>query len=378
MNESRELLAVARELIADEYPMGMSEKGKAALETLKRGIEAKSIFNVDYEEVKRILNRDFEKSDSQVVFDQGLRAFLYHASYSLLGLNNIGKYARDVRAFIKTHDTKMFFPNPAFPREQTEVEKKVVENWDHYASESEKYLRGLETWIPVYLLIKEAKPFIVKGRKPVEHPPGWEPRVYVPPMPGAQAVSLVKAKLEEIVEAQRGELTGKIVKSVVARLEAIPSGTYDELKKAFGEDVVSYRNYYDVEGYRRDAMMKLKANYQSVVQSSVERDVQDMVERYVIKNTGKVAPIVHAKGEPKEVRVHWGSLQGWGFAGEMRFEFADGAGFTVRNQAVWKSTYSGSSFVQFPTTFHDVRFKNGSVKSMVPEQAMNEVWAKEV
>jgi hypothetical protein len=365
--------------------VGISAKGAEALDKIRKGLVEEHIFNVDYEDAKGRLSRDFEKASFGTKgTDHAFSSFIYHAQPSLLNLNSINKCARDIRAFIKARDTSSFFPNPAYSsREQSEEEKKIVENWDYYAVEAEKFVRDFETWAFIVPLFKEVKQYIVKGRKPIERPPGYEPRVYVPPMPGAQAVSLVKAKLEEIVEAQRAGLVDGITERTVASLSKFSgTGTYDDIKKFLHS--VHLEDYFSIafESAAVDFATRntyaLKKNYQESVRSSVERGVQDMVERYVYKNTRKIAPIVHAKGEPSEVRVGWGSLQGWGFAGSIYFKFPDGTAFMVRNKAVWKSTYSGKLFYQFPTTFHDVTFKDGHGRAMVSEKEMNEVWAKEV
>ena len=388
VNLAGELVRVAKEVMADEYPVGMSDKGKEALGVLKKGIADKMLYNADYEEIKFRLSRDFEKSGIRSVSDPALSNFLYHASDSLLSLNSINKYARDVRKFIQKRDMSPFFPSPQYPREQNESEKKIVENWDFYAAGAEKYVREVETWLVVVDLLKEVKPYVVKGRKPIERGPDYVPRVYVPPMAGSAAVNLVQAKLVEIVEAQRAGLVDKITNNTVDSLSKYAgTGSYDEIKKFLHS--VGLDNYFNIAfesaavDFATRNTFALKKDYQDSVRSSVERGVQDMVERYVAKNTGKVAPIIHAKGEPSGVKVRWGNLQGWGFAGSIQFEFQDGTGFTVDNQAVLKYSSGGrwsgggKPFYQFPTTFHSVKFKDGSVKSMVPEQAMNEVWAKE-
>jgi len=83
------------------------------------------------------------------------------------------------------------------------------------------------------------------------------------------------------------------------------------------------------------------------------------------------------------VKVGYGTLVGWGLSGSIHFEFTDGSSFTVNNQAVMKFSSGGmwsgggKQFFQFPTTFHGIRFKDGTVKAMLSEEDMNEVWAKE-
>jgi len=58
-------------------------------------------------------------------------------------------------------------------------------------------------------------------------------------------------------------------------------------------------------------------------------------------------------------------------------EFSDGTSFTVKNAVVVKVNQFGTWFVQYPTTFHNVVFRNGKKKAKLSEKQMNEDWARE-
>lgn len=385
MNEALELLRVAKELVADDYPVGIFDKGKVALDMLRKGVAEKHIWNADYNDIKFILGRNMEhatKIHSPGV-DELVSHFVYNTSEgSPYTFGSLPRFIRDVRSNMNDEAKSRFPAVDSGNNNYDKRNKDILENWDAMLVKVDKYLKDVETWLQVIPLMKEVKPYIEKGRKPIVRPEGYIPRIYVPPMPGLAAKVLVEKKLKEIVESQRAELVEKITKSGIEKLSAFPSGTYDEFKAYCQKEYVDigYRNFYDTTGYGRDSIMTLKADYQARVGKSAEQTVENMITSYVEKNTSKIAPIVHAKGEPSKVEVGWGNLAGWGFSGEIRFEFSDNTGFTVRNKAVMKTMWrrSGNNwFYQFPTTFHNVKSKDGKVQSMVPEQNMNEVWAKE-
>lgn len=376
-----EILKVAKELIADDVPVGMSEKGKAALAMLREGLANKKIYNPDFEDAKSILSRDFEKAISAMMNGKLplLGKLLYVAGDASFSLNSISKPAREIRGFIQRKDFAEI--SRYYQPQYDNTAQTIIDNWNAYAADAERYLKDVETWAVISSLIKEVKPYIVKGRKPIERGPDYVPSQYVPPMAGTQAIKMVMGKLSEIVESQRASLVDRMTRNSVEKLSKYSGdGSYRDIKKFLESNYLDeyFRvAFEDIPKSFPKQLYKLRDDLESSVRVAVERGVQEMVDRYVHKNTSKIAPIIHAKGEPKKVDVGWGNLQGWGFAGVIRFEFEDGTKFRVDNQAVWKMTYRGKPFYQFPTTFHDVRFKNGTVKSMVPEQAMNEVWAKE-
>ena len=372
------------ERIADTFPIGLSEKGMTAFLALKKAVENKMIFNVDYDEIKFILSRNFEKWEDT---NRGeLSYFLYKASDSLLNLNNINKYARDVRKYNKKDAEDLIAKiRELHPQYEPTREMEMLANFDNLKKQSEKYLQDVETWSVVVSMLKEVKPYVVKGRKPIERGPDYVPRIYVPPMAGQEAVDLIKGKLLEIVEPQREDLIKKISDKYIDMVKSY-SGEMDykilkDYLQKVGMDGTFSLIYESDSGYGKNKTFIRKKDYHKNIVRFVEGMVQDMINRYVEKNTGKISPIIHAKGEPSNVKVRWGNLQGWGFGGAIDFKFLDGTGFTVNNQAVMKFSSGGmfsqgKQFFQFPTTFHDVIFKDGSNKAMVSEQEMNEVWAK--
>ena len=94
---AKEILAVAWEVVADEFPAGMSEKGQKALTALRQSVVTRHIWNTDYNDIKSILSRDFEKAAGNLESDITLSSFLYVAASSgLYQISSINKFARGV------------------------------------------------------------------------------------------------------------------------------------------------------------------------------------------------------------------------------------------------------------------------------------------
>lgn len=55
----------------------------------------------------------------------------------------------------------------------------------------------------------------------------------------------------------------------------------------------------------------------------------------------------------------------------VRFDFVDGSGFTVITKLIQNNTDEYNSYYQYPTTFHDVKFNDGSKSKFVSEELMN-------
>lgn len=382
-----DLLKVAKDVLADGMPAGLSERGKEAYGGLQAAILDRQIYNVDYEEIKVILSRNFETVFETFSNANGLdrlsQLFLYRASNSLASLQSIAKIVRDIKAYIRDGDKNKELLKAEAAR--NEEAQQVLDQWDAIVPQIERYVKNMESWTVVPYMLKVIKPHIIKGRKPVERDPSL-PGKYIPPLPSAQAESLVKAKLQEIVEPQKAALIEKMTKQYVDYISGYEGGmTYSELKKFLekGRSEQFMSLAFESTGYKPTDPYVLSKGFEAGVKAAVVQGVQDMIASYVFKNVRKIAPIIHTKGEPSSAKVSWGNLVGWGFAGTIRFEFPDGTAFTVNNQAVMKFSTGGRwsgggrPFYQFPTTFHNVKFLDGSTKSMVPEQAMNEVWAKE-
>ena len=377
MLNQKQILKVAFNIVASEYPYGMDDRTKPFYDKLKQGLENKCVFNVDYEDIKFRFNRCFEDLDDNMrKTNASLNLFLYLCADASLNFVSINKYIRNIRSIIKSKNKDKINECLSYGHLK-EKATYILDHYDEILKEADEFIQGIESWLLVIDMLKEAKNYIVKGRKPIERQEGYVSPVYVPPMPSSSAIQLVEAKLKEIVDAQKGDLINKMKSYVYDAYDDYAGQTdYQEIIKFLKSKGMEnyFSTTFDTAGSRS---FTLRDDYKARILREVERQVQGIIESYTAKNVSKIAPVVHAKGEPQEVNIMRGNLQGWGFSGVIQFIFSDGTSFEVENQAVFKVNYCGTQYVQFPTIFHKVKFKNGTVKSMQSEKEMNEVWALE-
>jgi hypothetical protein len=119
-----------------------------------------------------------------------------------------------------------------------------------------------------------------------------------------------------------------------------------------------------------------------VKEAKLQRD--GIEKRYLAKNIKKLSHVIDLKGnlsnidelpyrKPKIASgTHHVTIES-GFV----FEFADSSEFKVINKIVTKYSYAGKQFEQFPTTFHDVTFPDGTkMKSPSEEKMVKEFGSK--
>jgi hypothetical protein len=99
----------------------------------------------------------------------------------------------------------------------------------------------------------------------------------------------------------------------------------------------------------------------------VADDVDAMFASFIAKQTAKTEGII--KGRALRVSGYIvGNLEC-----ELLFTLADGAGFKMKTQIVWKCNQRGTHFWQFPTTFHDATNKDGEAISRPSEARLKEL-----
>lgn len=99
--------------------------------------------------------------------------------------------------------------------------------------------------------------------------------------------------------------------------------------------------------------------------------VADMVDKFIYKNTAKLAPIVATKNNLKNIEIIDATTSRGVIEGLMKYTFKDGSGFDVKNKVVASYSKNGTFFYRFPTTFHNVVMPDGSKLQGPSEKAMN-------
>lgn len=373
----------------EEYPEGATERAKTAIDELRKAIADKHIWNVDFEECKQSLTRQFDQFGDPMRMkgiSQDAYNLMYTLSPSLINLRNIVKWTSHVEKLLNNKEEAGKWVNRIVPSSialpadfvRKDQIPHLEEIW-HARDEVLGVLQKTKTWAMVQPLIDQAKGYVQKGRKPSVKPSN----IYTPPVASINIKNLVIAKLKEIVDPLTPQAIENLYNYFVGIVEPLTGKEFAyndfygrtankqvrNLREMFGQNLFISKGTTIL-----NMVFQVRPDYKEWLKLVAEKQVKDMVERYIYKNTAKLASIIQTKGEYKSAEPH-GTLRGWGFAGSIVFEFKDGTGFTVHNQAVQKYSYSGTPFVQFPTTFHDVTFPDGSFKKMVPEKEMNEIWA---
>ena len=208
MTKLDEMIEVAIDVVVENaeegFPVGISEKGKRILSTLRQAVASKKIYNAEYEDIKFTLSREFEKFATASAGWAGLTKtgnpllykFLYYSAAYDTNLRSIDKCTRGLEAFIAKGPDVIPLTGDLANAEA------MRRDWDVLVGLAREYMKNIQTWKVVSGLLGQVKPFIVKGRKPVEHPPGYVSPEYHPPAAKVDAIKLVQAKLAEIVEPQ--------------------------------------------------------------------------------------------------------------------------------------------------------------------------------
>ena len=127
--------------------------------------------------------------------------------------------------------------------------------------------------------------------------------------------------------------------------------------------------------------VEFKPGAERVANDFGEEQYKIVAENYLAKNVDKLALIIENKEKSgagvTEVKTDKIRHEGPTFESVVHIDFQDGTGFMVDNKAVSKVSQNGVWFYQYPTTFHQVRFVDGSVKAMVPEAFMINTWSKQ-
>lgn len=116
--------------------------------------------------------------------------------------------------------------------------------------------------------------------------------------------------------------------------------------------------------------LKPVAEVDAIVERQSEQDAEDAIQSFIAKMTKKFCGILDAKADFVSCRVT-GTLN----QNTLRFEFADGSGFTVINDIIINRSFLGTVFNQFPCRFTGVRLVSPTLP-LVTLTRVSEAWMK--
>jgi len=226
----------------------------------------------------------------------------------------------------------------------------------------------LEDIVPIALEIKELKGKIVKKKRAVrdkEEAAASEQRV----MLGSDDVQRVRHALEQITD----DLKQDLYKNNLSWLNRIVEKWADQYDPK-NEKTEPYDFYRDSNpfgfmilqrvtkrtGRYGEETFDLNDNYKEYLDKEAQKMSQDMMDKFVYKNTQKLAEILVKKGGLKEVQLRDARTDSGTIEGTLRLEFKDGSSFIVTSGLVWSWSKHGKQFTRYPTTFHNVIYSDGS------------------
>ncbi len=100
----------------------------------------------------------------------------------------------------------------------------------------------------------------------------------------------------------------------------------------------------------------LRDDWAAIIENAAERNAAAVVEAWKRKMALKLGEVIDRKGGA-DVKVN---DRGSAWDNYLMFDFADGSSFYMRTQPVHATSKLGNHFTRFPTTFHNVKFHDGS------------------
>lgn len=181
---------------------------------------------------------------------------------------------------------------------------------------------------------------------------------------------LAQPELKKALEPICSRFYDQIVKQVTERYEAMVKRYFTDGKfnlprpnarTATRGEYMAYQNTVAELSPLMD-MSNLRTNWKSIVKAAAEYSANFNVECFRVKLATKLGNVIEEKGGA--------TVKGGGntVIYELFFDFKDKSSFKVKTQQVLSHSIHGKLFARYPTTFHNVVFKDGS-KMVTPSSA---------
>lgn len=338
--------------------------------SLKNGI----IYNMDFNDSKDILNRAYEralkvldeklhKAEAGLERDQSIDFKLYaefdysgsypsiHSSNSLLKKLEKGLSDSKVKELDKHGQIKIL-------QEEVELHKCAIE---------------------IKKIFEQLKTKIVKGRKPNTN---IDPNKFYNKLGSKESQELVTKELKAGIGPRLDEYEAKMKDYFQNLIDGIlDMTTYkSDRNDPDQETLMILQRCFDFDSKREEggvlySNIKLNEKGKTYAKDEAKKERDALEKNFLSKNIKKLSNLVDVKGNletikelpkvPVVVKAGVGRVEA-GFD----FTFADKSSFTVINKIVYKYSYRGKPFVQFPTTFHNIVFPDGTKMKMPSEEKM--------
>lgn len=248
------------------------------------------------------------------------------------------------------------------------------------------YVSVLAELVPVAAVIESLKSKVFKRQ-----PKAPEDKVakYMAPMASKASGKLILDALTEMSKRIYDGVKAALIDEYTEQAKLLNIASIEDQQKNVSMDVFKLDMWDKVgdpidvrmNGYLRRRCYKYELNGKSTaaIASLAKSQADDMQKEFTVKNASKLASILDKKPMPlngNPVILSAGGFRGGKFECELRVQFMDGAQFDVKNQVVLKRSIYGKLFMQYPTTFHNVKLAGGVSMAMPSEERMNTVFVK--
>lgn len=367
--------------IAKALPEARKKRAEEQLEALSNAVKTGVIYNVTYVTIKDQLGHALEQTldifEKSFDIDVIRFAYQYDVAGQYLNFSSCAKQLRDI------------------DRAQQGVSN----------AEINKYLDGrrkiVEAGNEINKILKDLKPKIIKGRVPKPA----DPNTFVRKMGGAEAQKLVIDAVKPTVEKQLDDFEKVQEDHFQKLIDSVKSTKEITYKKEKGRSSLSTKITalnvsiqvfqvaqkffeYDTDKLEKDSDKPYRLyNFKLTPVGKAwpkkeSKYLRELIEKqFLSKTVAKLSHIVEKKAnldkievlktKPPRINASMGTVE-VGF----KFLFTDSSSFEVNNKVVNKYNHLGTYFQQYPTTFHDVTFADGSKMKTPSEEKMTKEFIK--
>jgi hypothetical protein len=394
----KEIVKIAKEVMASSpLPIGVENRNISNFNELAEAIKNKFITNARFKVISDRIKQNFESACGKQKNEIDSRdnpndypplkdgresyfsRYVYErdTNYTLSSMQSLNKLLK-------------FFKNQLEIEQNENVKKDIKE-----------YLEFLESWVQTRDMLIEAKGYAVK-RQEIKKQEDEKKKSEFVKIISSGAVKKTHETLVKIVESIKPEFIKKkadwLIKTAENFIdkkwveEAIErnKGKKDKSEVKFNlyyylkhigapiaQELMAILKLEDADG--KGIEPTLKPDAKETARKYGEAIYNEVSNKYLAKNIDKLALILQNKNSGlKNISIDDIEQRFDTFSSTVTFDFDDDTYFSVINKAVGKMSQNGVWFYQFPTTFHNVVFKDGSRKAMVTEESMVNVWSKEV
>lgn len=244
----------------------------------------------------------------------------------------------------------------------------------HMLDKADEILGSFKVLVEYHDKLKDAlknKPVVEKKKAPETA----DQVVQSLPPASRASIKRVKDMLDKKCEGLKNSLEERYLDQFNSYLD-----DFMELDKKDRSSVRLYRKYVgreDVLGLVRRWTQngEILPDAQDSMKKMATDSAQLVVDKYVFKQTAKLAGIVEKMGKIDAIQLNIGT-DGGNIEGKMKLAFNDGRSFDLNSQVVISVNSNGTWYERYPSTFHNITEKNGDLTAKMMSEHEMHSWAE--